>query len=113
MGCRGGLIVAACCATGALADDKPTQFWNLATSTVVGLRLSHAGSGEYGDNVALGDADGVDHDERLQIVDLPSGRYDLEIKFKNGRRCFVRNLAITTGKVFSVEDKALTACSKP
>jgi len=95
-----------------MAAEKPAQFWNLTSSTVVGLRLSHAGSGEYGDNVAVGDADGVDHDERLKIVDIPGGRYDLELKFKGGRVCFARNIEIVTGKVFSVEDKALVACSK-
>ena len=99
-------------AGGALAADKPTQFWNLTSSTVVGLRLSHAGSGEYGDNVAAGDADGVDHDERVKIADLPSGKYDLELKFKGGRICFARNVDVVSGKVFSIEDKALTACSK-
>jgi hypothetical protein len=79
---------------------------------VASLRLSHAGSGEYGENVAASDTDGVDHDERLKIADLPSGRYDLELKYKGGRVCLVRNIEIVTGKVFSVEDKALTACTK-
>jgi len=94
------------------AAEKPTQFWNLTSSTVVSLRLSHAGSGEYGDNVAVSDPDGVDHDERLKIESLPSGRYDLELKFKGGRVCFVRNIAIVTGKVFSVEEAALVRCTK-
>jgi len=103
---------AALWATGAVAAEKPTQFWNLTSSTVVSLRLSHAGSGEYGDNLATSDADGVDHDERLKIQDIPSGRYDLELKYKGGRTCFARNIEIVAGKVFSLEDKALTACSK-
>ena len=100
------------CVADAAAADKPTQFWNLTSSTVTSLRLSHAGSGEYGDNVAVGDADGVDHDERVKIENLPSGRYDLELKFKGGRVCFARNVEVVTGKVFSVEDRALTACTK-
>ena len=103
---------AALWATGAIAAEKPTQFWNLTSSTVVSLRLSHAGSGEFGDNLATSDADGVDHDERLKIQDIPSGRYDLELKYKGGRTCFARNIEIVAGKVFSLEDKALTACSK-
>ena len=76
------------------------------------LRLSHAGTGEYGDNVAVGDADGVDHDERVKIATLPSGKYDLELQFKDGRVCFVRHVDVVTGKVFSVEDKALTGGEK-
>ena len=105
--------VLALAASGVAAAEKPTQFWNLTSKTVVSLRLSHAGSGEFGDNVAVGDEDGVDHDERARIVGLPGGRYDLELKFKGGRVCFVRNREIVTGKVFSVEDKELTACTKP
>lgn len=104
--------VLALAAAGAVAAEKPTQFWNLTSKTVISLRLSHAGSGEYGDNLAVGDEDGVDHDERTRIVGLPSGRYDLELQFKGRRVCFVRNMEIVTGKVFSVEDKDLTACTK-
>jgi hypothetical protein len=96
----------------ATAAERPTQFWNLTAQTVTSLKLSHAGSGAYGENLAVGDPDGVEHDERLRIVGLPSGRYDLELRFKNGRVCFVRGVEIVTGKVFSVEDKTLTACSK-
>ena len=96
----------------AAAADKPAQFWNLTSATVVSLRLSHAGTGAYGANVAAADADGVDHDERAKIPDLPGGAYDLEIKFKGGRTCAVRNLTIAAGKVFAVEDKDLVACTK-
>ena len=103
------LVLATSAAT---AADKPTQFWNLTSATVTSLRLSHAGSGEYGANLATADADGVDHDERLKIADLPSGKYDLELKFAGGRTCAVRNLAVTTGKVFAIEDSNLVACTK-
>lgn len=99
-------------AASAMAADKPTQFWNLTSATVVGFKLSHAGSGEYGDNLAAGDADGVDHDERLKLTDVPTGRYDAELKYKGGRICFARNIEVVAGKVFSIEDKSLTACSK-
>ena len=107
-----GLALLAMGATGAAAAEKPTQFWNLASGTVTSLRLSHEGSGVFGDNVAAGDADGVDHDERLKIAALPSGKYDLEIRFKDGRVCFARHVDVVSGKVFSVEDKALTGCEK-
>lgn len=106
------VIALAISATNAIAADKPAQFWNLTSATVVSLRLSHAGSGLYGDNLAVSDPDGVDHDERLKIANVPSGLYDLELKYKGGRVCLVHNVEIVIGKVFSVEDKALTACSK-
>ena len=106
------LIASTAFAASAAAAEKPAQFWNLTSATVVSVRLSHAGTGEYGDNLAVSDPDGVDHDERLKIANVPSGKYDLELKYKGGRVCFVRNIDIVMGKVFSVEDKALTACSK-
>jgi hypothetical protein len=99
-------------ALSAIAAEKPTQLWNLTSATIVGFKLSHAGSGEYGENLAASDADGVDHDERLKINDIPTGRYDAELKYKNGRTCFARNVEIVAGKVFSIEDKSLTACSR-
>jgi hypothetical protein len=102
-------VAAALWAADALAEDKPAEFLNLTSSTVVTLRLSHAGSGEYGDNLA---ASGVGHDERLKINDVPTGHYDAELKYKNGRICFVRYIEIVVGKEFSIDDKALTACSK-
>ena len=106
------LAAAAASATSAGADEKPTQFWNLTSQTVIALRLSHEGSGEYGPNIADADADGVDHDERLKITDLPTGRYDVQLKFKGGRTCFARRMAVVTGKVFSVEDRDLKDCAK-
>jgi hypothetical protein len=105
------MILAGGAAT-AVAAEKPTQFWNLTSGAIVSLRLAHAGKDAYGDNVAVGDPDGVDHDERVRIATLPSGRYDLELRYKNGRVCFVRHMKVETGKVFSVEDKDLTACNK-
>jgi hypothetical protein len=105
-------VVLTICVAGALAAEKPAQFWNLTTQTVVKFRLSHAGSGAFGDNLAVGDEDGVDHDERLKLPDLPNGQYDVELGFKGGRVCFARNITIVPGKVFSVEDKQLASCTK-
>jgi hypothetical protein len=98
-------------ASGAMAEEKPTQFWNLTSKTVVSLRLAHVGA-EYGANLALADPDGVDHDERLRIVGLPSGAYNVELGFKGGRVCEVFRVEIVTGKVFSIEDSALKICTK-
>jgi hypothetical protein len=104
--------VLALVATAAIAADKPTRFWNLTSGTVTGLRLSHAGSGAFGDPVNFGDEDGIDHDERAKLPELPAGKYDLELTFKDGRVCIVRHVDVVAGKVFSVEDKALTGCEK-
>jgi len=93
----------------AAAQDKPSQFWNLTSNTVTGLRLSLAG-GPFGEDFALKDADGIDHDERLRIAGLASGAYDAQLRFKGGRLCLARGVKIAAGKVFSIEDKNLVDC---
>ncbi len=96
----------------AVAADKPTRFWNLTSSTITDLRLSPAGSDAFGDNQCLNDSDhAVDHDERLKITNVVSGKYDAKVGFPKGRVCRVKNISIETGKVFSFEDKDLVDCT--
>jgi hypothetical protein len=109
------LAVLICATAGvALAAAKPTQFWNLATTTVTKLEISKAGANAFGLNQTAHDPDGVvDPDERLKIVGVTTGAYDLRLTFKDGRTCFARNVEIREGKVFSIEDKDLVDCAKP
>jgi hypothetical protein len=100
-------------ASGALAAAKPTQFWNLATTTVTKLEISKAGANAFGPNQTANDPDGaVDPDERLKITGVTTGAYDLRLTLKDGRTCFARKVDIREGKVFSIEDKDLVDCAK-
>jgi hypothetical protein len=100
-------------ATGVQAAEKTTRFWNLTAKTVTSLRLAPAGTDKFGTDLCANDKDGsVDHDERLKVPNLASGQYDAKIGYADGRICTVKNMAIETGKVFSIEDKDLTACNK-
>lgn len=97
----------------ALAADKPPQFWNLISSTVTKLEIAKAGTSDFGPDQCANDKDGsVDHDERLKITGVSTGKYDLRIALKDGRACFARNVEIKTGKPFSIEDKDLVDCKK-
>jgi hypothetical protein len=97
-----------------LAAAKPTQFWNLVSSTVTKLEISKAGANAFGPNQTANDPDGaVDHDERLKITGVTSGAHDVRLMLKDGRTCFARNVSIREGKVFSIEDKDLVDCTKP
>jgi hypothetical protein len=99
--------------TSAHAAAKPTRFWNLTSSTITVLQLAPAGTEQFGPNQCSNDKDGsVDHDERLNITSVESGHYDAKIGYANGRLCRVKNLTIEAGKVFSIEDKDLTACNR-
>lgn len=98
--------------TGAAAADKATRFWNLTSATVAKLYVSPAGANAYGPNQCANDSDGtVDHDERLKI-NAPAGKSDVKVAFEDGKVCIVRGIDIAAGKVFSIEDKDLTSCSK-
>jgi hypothetical protein len=95
------------------AIAKDTQFWNLTSSTVKSLELAPAGASTFGPNETTNDPDGaVDHDERLKIKGVATGAYDARLKLADGRQCTVKGVRIETGKVFAIEEKDLTGCSR-
>jgi hypothetical protein len=100
-------------ASGVSAAGKPPQFWNLTSSTVTKLEISKAGANAFGPNQTVNDPDGaVDHDERLKIIGVEAGVYDVRLSLKDGRTCFARAVKIQDGKPFSIEDKNLVDCTK-
>jgi hypothetical protein len=100
-------------AQGAFAAEKPAQFWNLVSSTVMTLQLAPVGDTAYGANQTVNDSDGsVDHDERLKLPGIAAGTYDVKMTLKDGRTCFAKGVKIAPGKVFSLEDKNLVDCVK-
>jgi hypothetical protein len=95
------------------ASAKDTRFWNLTASTITSLQLSPAGKNQWGRNQTDNDSDHtVDHDERLKIIDTVSGLYDVKFVDQSGRTCVVPNIQITTGAIFSIEEKNLKDCSR-
>lgn len=95
------------------AAAKNTQFWNLTAQTITSLQLSPAGKNEWGAEQTVNDPDHtVDHDERLKIVGIVSGVYDVKLVDKNGRSCVVDNVQVKDGAIFSIEEKNLKNCSK-
>jgi V8-like Glu-specific endopeptidase len=92
---------------------KDTRFWNLTAHTITSLQLSPAGKNEWGKNQADNDRDRtVDHDERLKITDTTPGIYDVKFVDNSGRTCVVPNLQVTTGAIFTIEEKDLKGCAK-
>src|SRR5579875_1270214 len=97
----------------AAAQGRPTRFWNLTRNTISEFRLAPAGTPNWGPNQCSNDKDGVvDHDERLVITDVPSGRYDAKLADAAGRHCIVRNIAVEQGHIFTIEEKDLTSCDR-
>ena len=96
-----------------LAQSKGIRLWNLTTATISGFQLSPAGKNDWGPNQTLNDKDKeVDHDERLRITGVEPGRYDAKVSYPNARQCYVRDIEIKAGAVFSIADKDLKDCNK-
>jgi hypothetical protein len=97
----------------AIAQSRPTRFWNLTRHTISELYLAPSGSTDFGPNQCKNDKDGtVDPDERLRITGVASGTYDAKLKDVSGRSCLVRNIKVEAGEIFSIEEKELTACTR-
>jgi hypothetical protein len=96
----------------ALAQDRPTRFWNLTHGRISEFYLAAPGTTDWGPNQAKNDKDGVvDPDERLRITGVKSGSFDVKFKDLDGRTCMVRGVKVEVGQIFSIDEKDLTACS--
>src|SRR5438132_5389293 len=106
-----GLGILALIASAAVAaEGKGIRFWNLTSKTIVKLRMSPAGTDAWGSNQCANGA--IDHDERLRITGIGTGRYDLKVAFKDGRMCTVRNIEVKDAGIFSIEDKDVVHCAE-
>ena len=95
------------------AVAKDTQFWNLTSSTVKSLELTPAGTSAFGPNQTKNDPDGaVDHDERVKVMGVATGAYDVRLKLADGRNCMAKGVHVEAGKVFAIEEQDLVGCSK-
>jgi hypothetical protein len=93
------------------ADRKGMRLWNLTLHTIVSLQMSPAGQRDWGRDQCENDRDHeVDHDERLRIIGIEPGRYDLRVKDKNGRICIVKDVDVKDGAIFTIEEKDLSDC---
>lgn len=102
-------LLLCCIPTGANAKD--TQFWNLTANTITALQLSPAGKNEWGADQTGNDSDhSVDHDERLKIIGIKSGVYDLKFADKTGRSCIIKGIAVKEGAIFSIDEKTAKNC---
>jgi hypothetical protein len=107
----GGAIFLSLIPTVSVAKD--TRFWNLTANTITSLQLSPVGRNDWGPNQTDNDADhSVDHDERLKILGLRSGNYDVKFADKAGRICVVTDVSVKEGGIFSIDEKRPMKCEK-
>ena len=96
----------------ARAEDGP-RFLNRTGQTVVKMQLAPVGSKSWGPDQCKNDDEGeVDHNERMTLVGIKSGRYDIRLADKNGRVCIAKNIDLKEGSQFVVRDTDLADCTK-
>lgn len=96
---------------GAAAEGKSARFLNRTGETIVHFYLAPAGTRSFGDDLCTNDDEGeVDHNEKLNLVGVKSGRYDVKLADKNGRVCVIRNIGVREGEQFVIHERDLTAC---
>jgi hypothetical protein len=102
----------ALCLSGQAASNL--KFWNVTSVTITKLSLAPTGSDNWGPDQCKNDPDGaVDPDERLKIVGVEPGHYDVRLTDKAGRTCRVDNVEVKGSGpyAFSISDKDLK-CTK-
>jgi hypothetical protein len=93
------------------ADGGVTRFWNLTGETIIHLYLAPTGTTAWGADQCKNDPDGsVDFDERLRILGVLSGHYDVKFTDKTGRSCIAKNVEVKAGAVFSIDKETLAHC---
>jgi hypothetical protein len=107
------VLFALACSSAAAEEGKSPRFLNRTGQTVVKLQLAPAGTKAWGSDQCANDDEGeVDHNEKLTLVGVKSGHYDMKIADKNGRVCVVKNVDVKEGTQFSIKEQDLTDCGK-
>jgi hypothetical protein len=107
------VLLVLACSPSVAEEAKGPRFLNRTGQTVVKLQLAPAGTRAWGPDQCANDDEGeVDHNEKLTLVGVKSGRYDMKIADKNGRVCVVKNVDLKEGTQFSIKEQDLTDCGK-
>jgi hypothetical protein len=93
--------------------EERTRFWNLTANTITHFYLAPAGTSNFGADQCPNDKDGtVDHDERLKITGIETGKYDAKFQDSRGRTCIVKNVDVKAGGIFTIEESQVKDCRK-
>ena len=111
---RRSVLLSGCALVAVAATAAPKLlFWNETATTMTGVYLAPAGTGAFGPNQTSNDDNhSVEGDERLPIIGVEPGRYDVKLVDRSGRTCMVRDVEVRgTGKVaFGIDETQLTDC---
>jgi hypothetical protein len=90
------------------------KFWNLASSTITKLYIAPLGTAHWSSNLCLSDPDhAVDPDERLAMVGVKSGKYNVRVVDKDKRACLFHNVLIRPNGPYalSISEDEMRMCA--
>ena len=107
-----GLLVAGSAAIA--AEDNSLLFLNRVGETIVHLQLAAAGTTKWGpDQCQYEDDKSVEHNEKIPLMGVTPGRYDIRFTDLKGRACTVRNLDVKPGALVVLRENELPPeCAK-
>ena len=95
----------------AIAADRFIAYNETSATDFTGVFLAPEGTGKWDANEALNDKDKRwDAGERLTIMSVKRGRFDLKVVDKGGHVCIKPGLDLTKDTTFDVRDEDLAAC---
>jgi hypothetical protein len=104
----GGFFAARADAAGAL------RFWNLTAATVVGVYVAPVGTQQWSGNLCLSDPDHtVESDERIDMVGVTAGIYDVRVVDQNKRTCVFHHATLRASGAYalSISEAEMKACT--
>ena len=93
---------------------KPLKFWNLTASPITDLQLAPAGTAQFSTLLCLSDPDhAVDPDERLSLVGVEGGTYDVRVVDSGKRTCLFHAVTLKSQGpyAFSISEQEMKTCT--
>lgn len=102
------------CSAAVSSEDKSVLFLNRAGETIVKLQFAPTGATKWGPDQCQYEEDkGVEHNEKIPLHGVTSGRYDVRFTDLKGRSCTVKNLEVKDGALTVIRENELPPdCAK-
>jgi hypothetical protein len=91
------------------------KFWNLSSSRIIELSVAPPETSHWSQNLCLSDPDhSVDPDERLAMVGVKSGTYDVRVVDVDKRACVFHKVTISAAGPYAlaISESELKTCKR-
>jgi hypothetical protein len=96
------------------AQGNSLLFLNRVGETIVHLQLAPAGTAKWGaDQCQYEDDKSIEHNEKIPLMSVTPGRYDIRFTDLKGRACTVKNVDVKDGALVVLRESELPPeCAK-